>query len=105
VFRRTVAAFLAESLAGPEEAVGAAAAAEATSAVRPPDTEGSLVPEGGGRGRSGRGRRTPAGPGAAPAGPGAAPVEAAAEARMEKHASSESGSPPAVGVASTAPAG
>jgi hypothetical protein len=97
-FRHTVAAFLAESLAGPEEMAGAGAAAEATSAVRPPDTEGSLVPEGGARRRSGRGRR-------APAGPGAARVEAAAEAPVEQHASSESGPPAAVGVGGTAPAG
>lgn len=102
VFRRTVAAFLAESLAGPEEVVGAAAAAEATPAVRPPDTEGAIVSESVERRRTVRGRRARAGPGVAP---GAAPAEAAAEAPAEQHASSESGPPAAVGVGGTAPAG
>ena len=45
-FRRTVAAFLAESLDERHGAAAAASAAESTSVVRPPDTEGPLVPEG-----------------------------------------------------------
>jgi uncharacterized protein len=45
-FRRTVAAFLAESLGERRGAAAAAAAAESTSVVRPPDTEGPLVSEG-----------------------------------------------------------
>jgi alpha-beta hydrolase superfamily lysophospholipase len=96
-FRGTVAAFLAESLAGPEEAAGAASAAEATPAVRPPGTEGSLVPEGVEQTR--RGRRHRARPGS-----GASPTEAAAEAPVEQHASSTSGWPPAGRGGDAAPA-
>jgi alpha-beta hydrolase superfamily lysophospholipase len=56
-FRRTVAAFLAAALGEPD-VEAAAAAAGSTPAVRPPDTEGPLVPEG----MTGRGRAARRGP-------------------------------------------
>jgi alpha-beta hydrolase superfamily lysophospholipase len=58
-FRRTVAAFLAECLGDRHGAAAAASAAESTSAVRPPDTEGPLVPEGVGRPSAARNRAAP----------------------------------------------
>lgn len=60
-FRRTVAAFLAESLGGPSSVAEAAQAAAATPTMRPSDTEAPLVPDDIARRR----RRSPAGGGSA----------------------------------------